>query len=145
MNKTLARQISERALNALKNEFGNEFDVLLSSGVYGDTFSFAKFQFVEQTASGKDLSLEGTALRENLKIYGYEPALVLSHVYMYSGKAYHLTGYKSKNRRYPWIAVDLFTGQKYKLTDKLIVQILASISLPKEDLEDNIKSLKRER
>lgn len=102
-----------RDLQALCRRHDLKFDIV--SGSFVDTSFTLKIRLSAADASGALIPSEVDEFIRLASHYGLQET-DLHRIFTVDGKEYKIIGAKSRNRRYPIIAVDVASGQRHKWT-----------------------------
>ena len=124
MNRLQASNISGKVMEQLKlleSELGVTFS--RGTGKYDDATFSLTVTATENSSDGKSQDKDSLDLSRYASSLGLTPE-DLERDFKIMGDAYVLCGFKSRNRKYPFIAKKTLTGSKVKMSVDMVMQAL---------------------
>lgn len=119
---TKLADVAEKAVKEYCDSKGLNYEVAYTRGSYGSTYG--KFTIeVAQVANGEVLDRDAAVLKRNAGRLAEEfnlPGLQYGTRFIANDGYYRLTGYNSRSRKYPFIAVNEVNGKAYKFSGEYL-------------------------
>jgi len=118
-------QVAQVTMQQHVDGLGLGVEVSIRNGKY-DNYNCAGSITIELASviDGTPMTTDAVKLCDYAEYLGLPPDVLGKEFTTSSGKTYKLTGYRPRNRTYPFLAVDTKTGKKMKLSEDLVLNYL---------------------
>jgi len=130
MNKNKVKQLRE-AIQSVINDSGiedeNQCKIRIGNGTYSDSNCTLKIEVSDVTDDGRVLTKEATDFKAYAKGLGLEPD-TLGAVFESGGKEYIIAGLKPRSTKFPVVAIQVGTNDRYKFPVSVVQLRLSQVA-----------------